>query len=86
MATKARKQEIADAVNRVRALVAEYGLTPQDVFSSRKAVKTRSGGKVALKYRDPATGSTWTGRGKVERVEQAPSFDGQGFTTNLLGF
>jgi DNA-binding protein H-NS len=64
---EARKQEIADAVNRVRTLVAEYGLTPQDVFSSRKATKTRSGGKVAPKYRDPATGSTWTGRGKAPK-------------------
>lgn len=62
----ARKREISDAVHRVRALIAEHGLTQKDVFSGR-AGKGRSGGKVAPKYRDPATGATWTGRGKPPR-------------------
>lgn len=60
----ARQREIAQAVAQVRGLVAEFGLTANDVFSSGKA---RSGGthaKVAAKYRNPATGDTWTGRGK----------------------
>lgn len=64
---EARQREIADAVARARALVAEYGLTAQDVFPTRKAGKSRSGGKVAPKYRDPATGLTWTGRGKAPK-------------------
>ena len=29
---EARKREIADAVNRARQIVAEYGLTEKDVF------------------------------------------------------
>jgi len=62
---QARQNEIASAVARVRELVAEFGLTPQDVFPGR-AAKTagKATGKVAAKYRDPATGQTWTGRGK----------------------
>lgn len=65
---EARKREISDAVNRVRSLVSEYGLTAGDVFpSGRKTAKSRSGGKVAPKYRDPATGQTWTGRGKAPK-------------------
>lgn len=64
---EARKREIADTVQKVRELVAEYGLTPQDVFPGRRAGKAASGGKVAPKYRDPATGATWTGRGKPPR-------------------
>ncbi len=66
----ARKREISDAVNRVRELVSEYGLSERDVFpGGRKssAAGVRPGGKVAPKYRDPATGQTWTGRGKAPK-------------------
>ena len=62
---EARKREIADAVSRARQIVAEYGLTEKDVFpAGRRSPVTRATGKVAPKYRDPATGQTWTGRGK----------------------
>ena len=62
---EARKREIADAVARVRQIVNEYDLTEKDVFpAGRRAATPRMAGKVAPKYRDPATGQTWTGRGK----------------------
>ena len=65
---EARKKEIADAVAQVRALISDYGLTQQDVFSSgRKSGKSSTGVKVPPKYRDPATGQTWTGRGKAPK-------------------
>ena len=67
---QARQREIADAVARARALVAEFQLTPQDVFpTGRKARAGRgSGAKVAPKYRNPAnTKETWSGRGKQPR-------------------
>lgn len=68
---QARKNEISAAVTKVRDLVAEFGLTAQDVFPGRTskagAAKTKSVGKVAAKYRDPATGQTWTGRGKAPK-------------------
>lgn len=65
---EARKRELADAVTQVRKLIAEYGLTAQDVFpSGRKSAGSRAGGKVPPKYRDPATGQTWTGRGKAPK-------------------
>ena len=68
---EARKNEISAAVTQVREIVAQYGLTAQDVFPSRGgksgAVKSSSGNKVAAKYRDPATGQTWTGRGKAPK-------------------
>ncbi len=77
---QARQNEIAAAVTKVRELVAEFGLTAQDVFPGRSskagAGKTKSVGKVAAKYRDPATGQTWTGRGKapkwIEGRDRAP--------------
>lgn len=67
---EARNTELADAVGKVRAIVAEYELTAADVFpASGKSAKAGSkpGGKVAAKYRDPSTGATWTGRGKSPR-------------------
>ena len=78
---EARKRELADAVAQVRKLIAEYGLTAQDVFpSGRKSAGSRAGGKVPPKYRDPATGQTWTGRGKVPNW-----IDGKDRTQFLIG-
>jgi len=64
---EAKKRETGAAVTQVRTLVAEFGLTPQDVFPSAKPRSARAGGKVAAKYRNPATGQTWTGRGKAPK-------------------
>lgn len=62
---EARSRELADAVGKVRSLIAEYGLTAEDVFPPARARSSANAGtKVAPKYRDPATGATWTGRGK----------------------
>jgi DNA-binding protein H-NS len=66
----ARHREVADAVRQTRELVAEYGLTVQDVFPSGRSAKatgSKTSAKVAPKYRDPATGQTWTGRGKAPK-------------------
>lgn len=62
-----RKNEIRDAIRTVQGLVAQFGLTQSDVFGSGRADKQdkRAGRKVAPKYRDPATGKTWTGRGRA---------------------
>jgi DNA-binding protein H-NS len=65
---QARQNEIAAAVAKVRELVAEFGLTAQDVFPARGAKSAgKTTAKVAAKYRDPATGQTWTGRGKAPK-------------------
>jgi DNA-binding protein H-NS len=77
---EARQREISQAVSQARALVAEFGLTAQDVFPTGKARAATSGGKVAAKYRDPATGKTWTGRGKAPKW-----IDGQDRTKFLIG-
>ena len=51
----------ADAVAKARALIADHGLTADDVFPP---AKSKPGSVGVAKYRDPATGATWTGRGK----------------------
>ena len=77
---QARQREIADAVAKVRALIAEYQLTPQDVFPTGRKARASSGAKVAPKYRDPSTGQTWTGRGKAPKW-----IDGKDRTKFLIG-
>lgn len=65
---QARQNEIAAAVAKVRELVAEFGLTAQDIFSARAAKSVgKTTSKVAPKYRDAASGQTWTGRGKAPK-------------------
>ncbi len=59
----ARKQARADAIAKVKALMAEYGLSVADLSARASIAKGATRGKVAVKYRDKATGDTWTGRG-----------------------
>ena len=59
-----KKRDRADAIAKVRALMAEYGLTLADLGGKPPAApKGAPRGKVAAKYRDSATGQTWSGRG-----------------------
>ena len=63
-----RQSELTDAISKLKALVAEHGLTQKDVFGSSKGTKKSSGrSKVAAKYRDPSSGQTWSGRGKAPK-------------------
>mgnify|MGYP003385083806 CR=1 FL=1 len=60
-----RKEELASAIAQVKGLMQEYGLTLADI-SVKAAVRAPSaakGGKVAAKYRNSATGESWSGRG-----------------------
>jgi DNA-binding protein H-NS len=62
-----RKSDLAYAVASVKALIAEYGLTHEDIFGSASASKKGKGtgtkAKVAAKYRDHESGKEWSGRG-----------------------
>ncbi len=62
----ARKAENADAIAKVKSLVAEHGLTQQDIFGGAKRGRKASG-SVAPKYKDPISGATWSGRGKAPK-------------------
>lgn len=57
---QAQAERKAEGIAAARALIQEHGLTAADVFPQGKA----KGSVGAPKYRDPATGATWTGRGK----------------------
>ncbi len=54
----------AGAIAQVRKLMAEHSLTAMDLVARSPAKSGTTGvKKVAAKYRDPISGSTWTGRG-----------------------
>ncbi|WP_047219095.1 H-NS family nucleoid-associated regulatory protein [Delftia lacustris] len=57
---QAHAEHKAEGIAAARALIQEHSLTAADVFPAAKA----KGSVGAPKYRDPATGATWTGRGK----------------------
>ena len=63
----AQREERATAIAKVRALMAEFGLTAADITAKGTPVKAagtgRATGKVAPKFRNAATGETWSGRG-----------------------
>ncbi len=66
------------AIDRITAIMAEHGLTLADLQGAAPKASTRgrkkgaakpaaAKGKVEAKFRDAATGATWTGRGKTPR-------------------
>jgi DNA-binding protein H-NS len=63
---EAKTKEYAEVIADIRQKMADYGITPADLGTGRakygKTPRARVG--VAPKYRDPDSGSTWSGRGK----------------------
>lgn len=58
-----QRSQRAEAIEKVRSLMSEYGLSLADIGAKPTAASRKAVGKVAAKYRNPATGDTWTGRG-----------------------
>lgn len=63
----AQREARSEAINKVRTLMSEFGLTAADMSGKsagpRVAGTVKPVSKVAPKYRNAATGETWTGRG-----------------------
>lgn len=57
LALKAEKKE---ALKQVQHLIQQYGFTERQVFPGHGQAR-----KIPPKYRDPETGTTWTGRGRT---------------------
>ena len=71
-----KKSERGAAVNKVRAMMAEYGLTVADL-GGKSAGKSKSGGKVPAKYRNASTGESWSGHGLQPRWLKAALASGK---------
>jgi len=63
---EAQAAEKAEGITKAKAIIEQYGLSASDLFARKGAAGSR-GGKVAAKYRNAATGETWTGRGKAPK-------------------
>jgi DNA-binding protein H-NS len=74
----AQRAERSDAIAQIKSLMAEHGLTAADLSGrTAKARKPGGGGKVAAKYRNKATGETWSGRGLQPRWLKAALASGK---------
>ncbi|MFT0174526.1 H-NS histone family protein [Paraburkholderia mimosarum] len=60
-----RQQEYDAVLTDIRAKVDEFGYTERDIFGSRRGRSRLSHAVSPAKYRDPATGATWSGRGRA---------------------
>jgi DNA-binding protein H-NS len=71
LAQRAKSREYAEVLNEIKQKMADYGISLTELGGGRaakggaKAARPRAG--VAPKYRDPDSGSTWSGRGKPPR-------------------
>lgn len=65
-AEDARKKEVAHARTQIDSIMREYGLTVADLGGTTKSTN-KSRKAVEVKYRDNATGDTWTGRGRTPK-------------------
>lgn len=68
---EAKSREYAEVLNEIKQKMTDYGITLAELGGGRAAKGVKAGGRpragVAPKYRDPDSGSTWSGRGKPPR-------------------
>jgi len=80
---QARKEERSGVVTQIKSLMAEHGLTIADLevrgrsTGGAKERTSTAGRTVAPKYKDPASGQTWTGRGLQPKWLAAALADGK---------
>jgi len=73
-AQAARKAEVAEVISKIKHAIAEYGISAEDLGfggqrpSKAKGTRTPKASSRpqtgTARYRDPATGKTWTGQGR----------------------
>lgn len=57
-----RAKELNTVIQEIKAKMAAYGITADDLKESKGARKP-----AAVQFRNPATGDAWTGRGRTPR-------------------
>lgn len=68
LAESARKEELTKAKDQIATIMREYGLTLADLAGAGKPAKiSKPRAPVPMKYRDTASGQTWTGRGRAPK-------------------
>jgi len=84
---ESHRAQRAEVIAKIKGLMAEHQLTVDDLSTAwpgkrraqadAGAASKLSGRTVAPKYRDPATGSTWTGRGLQPKWLKAAQAEGK---------
>lgn len=81
--------ERSDAITKVKALMAEYNLSIEDLQKTTRGPRkdeqhadlsargSKKGSTVAPKYKDPESGATWSGRGLKPKWLQAAIASGK---------
>jgi DNA-binding protein H-NS len=68
---RSRRIERAAAVERIRALIADCAILPEELAraweGTAHAPPAARATATTPKYRDPATGATWSGRGRAPK-------------------
>ena len=66
-AEQARKEELSEAIAKIRQIMSDNGITIADLDGRRSGRKGggSTGVKRPPKFRDPATGNTWAGVGRA---------------------
>ncbi|KQN77071.1 MULTISPECIES: H-NS family nucleoid-associated regulatory protein [Duganella] len=67
LAENARKNEVTKAKEQIATIMRDYGLTIADLGTVAKVKPVKTRAPVPTKYRDEATGQTWTGRGRAPK-------------------
>ncbi|GJG98541.1 H-NS histone family protein [Cupriavidus pauculus] len=71
--TALRAQEVSEVTDRIRALMADYGLSVEDLAPKRGRGRPPKPADATLepkeplpaKYKDPKSGKSWSGRGRA---------------------
>lgn len=66
-AEEARRAEVAQARAQIHEIMSEYGLSLADIDGMKQSAPKAPRKPVEIKYKDEATGQTWTGRGRVPK-------------------
>jgi len=64
-AEEARAVEVATGIAEIKQRMAELGITIDDLTGASRALRRRAVLTGVVKYRNPQTGQTWTGKGRT---------------------
>lgn len=67
LAEAARKDELSGAIQKIKDLMQQYGITVDDLSSGTRAKPAKIKSTVAAQFKNAETGETWTGRGRAPR-------------------
>jgi DNA-binding protein H-NS len=63
-AEETRAQELGGAIQQIKGLMQEYGITLQDLSTAAKTKGKKSKQQAKIQFQD-ANGKTWSGRGRM---------------------